>query len=123
MLLSQDFVTKKLTSRDKFICLKDIYSLVNVVAILADCWPKSLRSLKPRYQQMATWEPRTASRAVAKSVLSPSTRVMRFEKACSSGASLDFVAAQTSDRSLGCAQECLGDEGGQFAGDAGDGDG
>jgi hypothetical protein len=39
---------------------------------------------------MATWESRTASRAAARSALSPSTRVMRLEKACSSGASLDL---------------------------------
>jgi len=39
---------------------------------------------------MATWEPRTASRAAAKSVLSPPTRMMRLGKAYSPGAGFDL---------------------------------
>lgn len=71
---------------------------------------------------MATWEPRTASRAAARSVLSPSTRVMRLEKAYSSAASFDLSRHRPRIEACGYVQDCLGDEGGQFADDAGDGD-
>jgi hypothetical protein len=86
-------------------------------------WPSVMRSLESA-EVAADDDPGccgTASRATARSLLLPSTSVMRSEKACSSGASLDLSRHRPRIEATRCVEDCLGDEGAEFPGNTGDG--